>query len=436
MYGMINYGDSIYIGLSGGADSVSLLVSLNELKDFYNINIQAIHINHQLRGKESLRDENFCIELCKQLDIPLHVKRIDVTSYCKDNKVSTEEGARILRYDVFKRLSKGKIATAHTLSDNCETILYNLTRGAGTKGLMGIPPIRDNIIRPLIMCTRKEVEEYLSSKGISYVTDSSNLSDDYTRNKIRHNVIPILKQINPKFENKVLDTISILSEDTQYIDSIAQKLYDENISTDGKTLNLDLRNYHDAIKHRCISRLFKENNLTYSREKILSISDIILNDGKINITNDVYFISKMGILSVVKVPKVCTDSTPVCIDLVINGTTTMLNKCIDTTLLENPTFINRKLTNYILDYDKIHGKAHLRSRIFGDKIQLIGRGFTSSVKKLINENIPKDKRSNLCFIADDMGLIFMEHFGIDQRVACDKNTVNYLIIKIEEKHQN
>lgn len=436
MYGMINNGDSIYIGLSGGADSVSLLVSLNELKNFYNISIKAIHINHQLRGDESFRDEQFCIELCKQLNIPLHVERIDVISYCKNNKVSTEEGARILRYDVFKRLSNGKIATAHTLSDNCETMLYNLTRGAGTKGLMGIPPIRDNIIRPLIMCTRKDVEDYLSSKKISYVTDSSNLSDDYTRNKIRHNVIPILKNINPKFENKVLDTILILSEDNNYIDSMAEKLYNENISTDGKTLNVDLRNYHNAIKHRCITKLFKQNNLTYSYERILAISDIILTDGKINITNDVYFISKLGIISVVKVPKSCKNDTPIYIDLPINSSVTVLNKCIETTLLENPTFINRKLTNYILDYDKIHGKAHLRNRIFGDKIQLIGRGFTSSVKKLINENIPKDKRSDLCFIADNLGLIFMEHFGIDQRVACDKNTVNYLIIKVTEKHQN
>lgn len=436
MYGMVSNGDSIYIGLSGGADSVSLLIALNELKNYYDITIQAIHINHQLRGDESFRDENFCTEICTRFNIPLHIQRIDVKSYCKDNKVSIEEGARILRYEVFKKLSNGKIATAHTLSDNCETILYNLTRGAGTKGLMGIPPIRDNIIRPLILCTRQDVENYLKSKGIPFVIDSTNLSNDYTRNKIRHNVIPTLKAINPRFESKVLDTISILSEDNDFIDSIANELYDKNISKDGKTLNLDLRNYHNAIKYRCIARMFKENNLTYSHDRILAIDEIILKDGKINITKNVYFISKLGIISLVDILAKCTDNTNLCIKLNINGKTNIFNKVVEATLLENVPFIHKKLTYYILDYDKIQGKTHLRGRIFGDKIQLKCREFTSSVKKLINENIPKDCRENLCFIADDIGLIFMEHFGIAQRVSCDKDTKNYLTIRIVEKNQN
>jgi len=436
MYDMISNGDSIYVGLSGGADSVSLLIALNELKEVYNISVYAIHINHQLRGDESFRDENFCIDICNQLNIPLYVERIDVLSYCNQHKASLEEGARTLRYDALQKFSNGKIATAHTLSDNCETILYNLTRGAGLKGLMGIPPIRDNIIRPLILCTRQDVESYLNSKSINFVTDSSNLSDDYTRNKIRHNVIPVLKGINPKFEKKVLDSVLVLSEDNDFIDSISNELYEKNISSDGKTLNADLRKQHIAIRHRCITRFFKDNSLSYSRERILSIDDIILNDGKINISNDVYFISKMGIISIVSILKKCTKDTPICIDLVINGRCTIFNKSIETTIVKNIAFINRKLTNYILDYDKIQGKAQLRGRKFGDKIQLKNRDFTSSVKKLINESVPKDCRDTLCFISDEVGLIFMERFGISQRVACDKNTTNYLCIKIVEKNQN
>ena len=433
MYDMLSSGDSIYVGLSGGADSVSLLLILNDLKDVYNINISAIHINHQLRGEESFRDENFCIELCKRLNIPLYVDRIDVTSYCKENKVSLEEGARILRYDSLQKLAKGKIATAHTLSDNCETIVHNLTRGAGLKGLTGIPPVRDNIIRPIIFCTREDVENFLHQKGINFVTDSTNLCDDYTRNKIRHNVIPILKEINPKFERKVLDTIEVLNEDGNYIDTVADTLFEDNISTDKKTLNVDLRKYHNAIKHRCIKKLFKENNLTYSHEKILAIDNIITNDGKINVSNDVYFISKMGILSVANISRKCTNYVPMSTDLLINGKTTIFNKTVETTLIRNSTFINKKLTNCILDYDKIQGKALLRSRQFGDKIKLKNRGFTSSVKKLINQYVSKDCRDTLCFIADDLGLIFMEGFGVSERVACDENTKNYLVVKIVEK---
>jgi tRNA(Ile)-lysidine synthase len=436
MYGMVTNGDSIYVGLSGGADSVSLLVALNELKEHYGISLQAIHINHQLRGEESLRDENFCISLCERLSIPLQVERIDVKGYCKEHKVSTEEGARILRYEVFKKLSNGKIATAHTLSDNCETMLYNLTRGAGTKGLMGIPPTRDNIIRPLILCTRQEVEEFLKVRGFSFVVDSTNLSDDYTRNKIRHNVIPTLKGINPQFESKVFDTISILSEDNSYIDGIANKLYEDNISKDGKTLNVDLRKYHNAIKHRCIAKLFKDNALTYSHERILLIAQNIERDGKVNVTRDVYCVSKSGIVSIMDIPSKCTTPTDMFIELKINGITNFGNKVIETKLLEKIGFIHKKLTYYILDYDKIQGETHLRGRVFGDKIQLKGRGFTSSVKKLINENIPKDCRENLCFIQDDLGLIFMERLGVAQRVSCDKNTKRYLTIKIVENNQN
>jgi len=436
MYDMLSNGDSIYVGLSGGADSVSLLLILNELKDTYNIQVKAIHVNHQLRGEESLRDENFCIDLCRTFNIPLYVEHIDVISYCNEHKTSLEEGARILRYDALQKLANGKIATAHTLSDNCETIIHNLTRGAGLKGLTGIPPVRDNIIRPLILCTRQDVESFLLTKQINFVTDSSNLCDDYTRNKIRHNIVPTLKEINPRFEKNVLNTIQILNEDGNYIDNIANEVFESNISSDGKTLNVDLRKYHNAIKHRCITRLFKQNNLTYSHERILSIDNIIANDGKISISKDVYFISKLGIISVVSISKKCTIDTSLSMHLPIDGKVDIFNKTVETILLKNPPFINKKLTNYILDYDKIQGKALLRGRRFGDKIVLNNRGFTSSVKKLINENVPKDCRDTLCFICDDVDLIFMERFGVSQKVACDENTKNYLLIKIVEKNQN
>lgn len=433
---MVSTGDSIYIGLSGGADSVSLLVALHELRDLYRTDLHAIHVNHQLRGEESLRDERFCVELCERLGVPLHVERIDVGAYCEEHRVSTEEGARTLRYEAFERLSDGKVATAHTLSDDCETVLYNLTRGTGSRGLMGIPPVRGNVIRPLILCTRSDVEEYLASRGYTYVTDSTNLTDDYSRNRIRHGVVPVLKEINPRFEHKVLDTIEILSEDNDYLDSIVDGVYRKGVSDDGTTLGVDLRQYHDAIQHRCVTRLLKENRIPYSRDRVLSIGRALAKDGKVNVTSDVYVVAKGGTVSVVRLPKRPKSDAPTCVDLVIGGETTIFNKTVSTALVRRPTFINRMLTYYILDYDKIQGKARLRGRNFGDRIQLRGRGFTSSVKKLINENVPNDSREDLCFIADDLGLVFMERFGVAQRVACDRNTVHYLTIEVTLKNQN
>lgn len=430
-YGMVSNGDSVAIGLSGGADSVSLLVALYQLKSLYGLELCAIHINHQLRGGESLRDENFCIELCNQLNVPLTVRRIDVQTYCESKRLSIEEGARILRYEAFKSLPVDKVATAHTLSDSCETIVYNLARGTGLKGLMGIPPIRGNVIRPLIHSTRADVENFLKVNGFSYVTDSTNLSDDHTRNRIRHSVIPILKELNPQFEKKVLDAIKVLSEENDYIDTMVDRVY--SVSDDSKTLNVDIRKYDVAIRRRCIMKFLKENNLEYSREKVLLVDDTLLRGGKINVSKDVYLVTKLGIISIVKIPK----NTPTCgitsMELPINGQCKILNKVIRTHLDKSIRFINKKLTYYVMDYDKIQGKALIRNRVFGDKIRLENRTFTSSVKKLINEYVPKEFRQSLCFIADDDGLICMERFGVSERVSCSSHTKNYLIVEILEE---
>ena len=190
-FNMLEPSEKILVGLSGGADSVSLLICLKEL----GYNVSAMHINHNLRGEESNRDERFCVKLCEKLDIPLTVKSIDVKAYCRENKLGLEEGARELRYKAFSDVGADKICTAHTLSDSVETMLINLTRGTALKGLCGVPNKRDNIVRPLIECTREEVEEFLNKKNISYVTDSTNNSNDYTRNKFRHLVIPEILKI-------------------------------------------------------------------------------------------------------------------------------------------------------------------------------------------------------------------------------------------------
>ena len=195
-YNMINEGETVLCCLSGGADSVTLVLCLREL----GVNIRACHVNHNLRGEESDRDEQFCRKLCKDLGVPLDVLSVDVRGYCEKNSCSVEEGARRIRYDYFESLSANKIATAHTLSDSLETALFNLARGSGAKGLCGIPPVRGRIIRPLIACTRGEVESFLEERDQSFVTDSTNLLDDHSRNSIRHSVVPVLKKLNPAAE--------------------------------------------------------------------------------------------------------------------------------------------------------------------------------------------------------------------------------------------
>ena len=214
---------NVTVALSGGADSMALLFSLNSLKDVLGITVKAAHLNHLIRGDEAFRDEEFVKGVCEKLGIELFIKRADIPLLAKEKGISTELAARETRYEFLESVaSGGAVATAHTASDNLETVIYNLTRGSGIDGIAGIPAKRDIFIRPLILCTRSQIDDYCAKHEISFVTDSSNLSDDYTRNKIRHNIVPVLKEINPSVENTVLRSSLILKEDAEYLKSLAE----------------------------------------------------------------------------------------------------------------------------------------------------------------------------------------------------------------------
>ncbi|MEG1849761.1 MAG: tRNA lysidine(34) synthetase TilS, partial [Oscillospiraceae bacterium] len=219
-YGMLAQGDRVTVGLSGGADSVALLRVLLELSAPLGFSVWAGPINQQLRGEESRRDENFCRALCQRLGVPLSVESVDVAGYRAAHPgESVEMAARKLRYDALKAMCKGgKLATAHTASDNTETLLINLARGTGPNGLCGIPPCNGPIVRPLLESTREQVEAYLATLGQDYITDSTNLSDDYTRNRIRHRVAAPLRDMHPTLELAVTRLTEAMWADRAYFD--------------------------------------------------------------------------------------------------------------------------------------------------------------------------------------------------------------------------
>ena len=205
--------DALYlVALSGGADSVALLLCLKEL----GYRVEAVHCNFQLRGEESMRDERFCEELCQRENIPLHKVHFDTQAYADLHKVSIEMAARELRYHYFFQLKEALkaegICVGHHKEDSVETILINLVRGTGLSGLMGIRPRKNDIIRPLLCVTRHEIEDYLRRHASTFVTDSTNLMDDVVRNKIRLNVLPQLAEINPSVTEAILTTANHLSD--------------------------------------------------------------------------------------------------------------------------------------------------------------------------------------------------------------------------------
>lgn len=273
---------SITVALSGGADSVALLYSLYLLKDELGLSLSACHVNHNLRGEESDGDELFVRRMCRMLDIPLYVRNIRVSDYVGKHE-STELVARKIRYDFFSELGADRlIATAHTASDNCETVLINLIRGTALSGLCGIPPKRDNIIRPLIDCTREEIEQFCKEYSLGYVTDSTNLSDDYTRNKLRLNIIPELKKINPSLMASVSRMSQSVTLDDKFIDSIALS-EKKKAEKDGKYSVTALCHLDECVLRRVAAMILDENDIPASALSITKTVQIIRDGkGKIN----------------------------------------------------------------------------------------------------------------------------------------------------------
>lgn len=207
------------VALSGGADSVTLALTLKSL----GYNVEAAHCNFHLRGEESDRDERFCISFCKENDIKLHIVHFDTKSYATLHKVSIEMAARKLRYAYFEQLrtdiGADTICVAHHKDDTVETVIMNLIRGTGIHGLMGIAPVNGHIVRPLLCVYRHEIENFLSQAAQQYVTDSTNLEDDVVRNKIRLNILPMMRTVNPSVSESIAATAERIAEAAKVFDS-------------------------------------------------------------------------------------------------------------------------------------------------------------------------------------------------------------------------
>ena len=293
-YNLIENGDSIVIGVSGGPDSICLLNVLNELKNELNFKIYVAHINHMIR-KEADEETEYVKSFCKNIGVECFVKRIDVIKIAKELKIGTEEAGRKIRYDFFEEVLKNtnsnKIATAHNNNDKVETIIMNILRGSGIAGLKGLDPIRENkFIKPLIEISREEIEAYCEENKLEPRIDKSNNENIYTRNKVRNSVIPyIKKEFNPNILKTINRLSTVATEENEYLDKITIQAFNEinvgaisegnlekNKETETITLNLKkFNNLELVIKRRLI--LYTINELLYSTEGIekVNIDDII-----------------------------------------------------------------------------------------------------------------------------------------------------------------
>lgn len=432
-FAMLSQGDRVTAAVSGGADSVALLDFLCSLLD-YRLTVSACHLNHCLRGAESDRDEQLVRTMCAQYGIPLTVRRVDVAAKARSKGLSLETAARQARYAFFDELAAEngcKIATAHTLSDTAETVLFNLARGTGIAGLCGIPPVRGHIIRPLIGCTREQVEAYCHAHGLCYVTDSTNLSDLYTRNHIRHNIIPQLARVNSAALEAIGRMTDALREDAEYLSNQARQAA-QQLARDGGLDAAETALLHPALRARVLALLLEESGVECSALRMEQIESL-LKDGRksvLQVGSGKYIVVREGILRFerrVKMPKTGFPAQVLQKNLLDGQTITLDCKkqvyfsyinCLDYEISDNiPAFL---LKNAV-DYDKIDASIILRTRQAGDRIRQAGRGCSKTLKKLFNE-LGLKERDRLCVIADSQGVVFAQGAGPDERAAVDKNT--------------
>lgn len=429
----------VVAAVSGGCDSSVLLHILWRLSTEMGFKILCAHINHNLRGSESDRDESFVRSLCEKYGIECRVLSSNVAEYAEKHRLSTEEAGRKLRYEFFEHCAEelgenAKIATAHSLSDCAETYIFNSARGASLSGICGIPPVRGKIIRPLIEFSREQIESYADEHGLDYVTDSTNLTDEYTRNKIRHGVIPVMKEINLGFEKAFLRLSKNLYETRDYIDSEAEKLLEKSkteIGFDGSVLE----NAHPALKNRAAAMILENFGFSFDFERTLRLAEKFGGENfKEELSKNEYLIQRNGIVfketKSEKSPKIKkTDFAAGKFDI-------SEEKEAEVFVIPYEEFKNSyKLNNFVLkdtfDFDKIEGKAVIRSRIEGDKADI--HGGTKTLKKLfIEEKIPAEKRDSVAVISDDNGVLWVEGLGAARRARLSEKTVSVAVIKTVE----
>ncbi len=401
--------------VSGGADSMCLLHLLKSREAELGIEVLAAHFEHGIRGEESLRDCTFVENWCRENGIPCKVAHADVKACAEEKSMGLEEAARELRYAFLQKaaeeLNCSRIATAHTADDNAETLLFNLCRGGGAAGLRGIPPVRGNIIRPLLGCTRSEIENYLKENGIPHVEDSSNASDEYSRNRIRHHVSPVLSQINPAFSRAALRTAELMRRDEDCLSSMAETFIEENF--DGESLSAAaLRQLHPAVASRVLRLLCPK---TLSLAHTDSLLELIQSEGsafadlpgvRLHLERGRLYFKD---LEIVKLPP--RDIVP--------GSVTQIPEAglvISARTEEFSEEINSKFKTYLFKCESIYGNIICTSRMPGDKIKPAGRNCTKSLKSLFLEAKMTEREKNLTPVfRDEKGVIAVLGLAFEQR---------------------
>lgn len=433
---LLKSGDSVICAVSGGADSVCLLHTMLRLKSDYNLSVYVANVNHMIRGEESDEDSEFVRLIANAADVEFFYREYDVIKIARERKLGEEECGRILRYEFFEELSKklggAKIATAHNLNDNAETVLFRLIRGTAAQGLSGIMYKRDNIIRPLLDIPREDIEKYLRSNSLTWREDSTNKIPVYARNKIRLNIMPSLNEISQGAEKKIVSAARYIKEDNSFIDTMAETVRTECFFGE-KLVTQPFSNSPMPIKRRICAAVLKEWNASeINAEKIERFCAFAEGEnGRIFDINSMFYAQKSYDAVVL-----CKRGEREGFNLILDKEKSAVGENWIVTAEYADTPVRRTGNNTaVFDADKLTLPLNVRCRKEGDKISLKGCGGTKKLSDIFtDEKIQRHLRDALPIVEKDGEILFVCGIRQSSLYEVTENTKNYLIIKYERKN--
>ena len=409
-------GSRVLVAVSGGCDSICLLHLLWTKREAWGLSVFAAHYEHGIRGEDSLRDAAFVEAFCRERGIPCTVEHGDVPAFARERGLGLEEAARDLRYAFLERtadtLGCDRIATAHNADDNAETMLLNLTRGSGLRGLGGIPPVRGRIVRPLLAVTRQEIEDYLRENGLPHTEDASNADESLRRNRLRHRVLPLLREMNPALSRTLGDTAELLRQDEACLASLADDFLAKHYRNDSLPTK-ELCELHPAVSSRVLRRLCAhslerrhvEEALAFCRESGLGFLDLPgqrlrREQGRLYFTE--------------------SEAIPIPDRAIRPGERLEIPELgveIRADLIEYNRKVNSLFKTYCIKYENIRGNEILcTGRRPGDRMRPAYRGCSKSLKALFLERgLTRAERDRVLVFRDGEGILAVHDLAADER---------------------
>ena len=451
---IIQQDDRILVALSGGPDSVCLLHMLYRIKDKFNLKLGAIHINHMLRGEEADKDENYIIDLCEQMGIKHYVKIINIEYIAKETNVSLETAGRNERYKAFEEIKikdkYNKIAVAHNANDQAETILMRIMRGTGLEGLTGIKPQREGgIIRPILCLNRQEIEDYCEYNGLNPRIDASNYDRHYSRNRVRLDILPYMRD---NFNKDIIDTLNrmtlLLQKDNEFIEEYSQKCYNIYCKKHNNKLEI-LKELFEKEMESIITRVviiaFKEISKSYQNFEMKHIYEIVNlasreTGKKINLTNNIICENLYGNIVLSKNDNKYYNSC-VKTEIKLDKDNIIENIEFNNYIINFEVIENKKKEKFtknnlikLFNYDKIEKEILIRYRKDGDKIIPLGMSGSKKVKDIfINSKVPREERDNTPILCFDDKISWIVGYKTSQLFKIDSDTKMILKITVNRK---